>query len=266
MFLSLVSGSTGNCALISDGKTVLLSDCGLSLRRLEELLTYVGVSPLSISAILITHEHSDHIKGAGSVSKKYGLPVFATEETHIAMKNAGISDKNIKYVSPDKDFEIGTIGIKAFSIPHDAVNPVGYSFFYGKNKLTVATDIGHMSDYILENIKGSNAVILESNHDVEMLRNGRYPDFLKRRILGNLGHLSNTVAANTAVELIKSGTRHIMLGHISADNNTPKTALSETANMALKNGAVPGKDFSLSVADRYMPTKFLVSGKGASSK
>lgn len=259
MFLSLVSGSSGNCSVISDGKTVLLSDCGLSVSRLEELLNSVGISPRLVSAILVTHEHSDHIKGADIVSKKYGLPVFATAETHLAMKNLGISEENIKYISPDKDFEIGTIGVKAFSIPHDAANPVGYSFFCGKNKLTVATDMGHIDDYILENLKGSIAVILESNHDIEMLKNGRYPYFLKRRILGDFGHLSNADAAKTAVELLKSGTKYIMLGHISADNNTPKTALLETANLAQKNGAVAGVDFTLSAANRYVPTNFLMS-------
>lgn len=262
MFLSLVSGSTGNCSIISDGKTVILADCGLTAKRLEELLGFIGVSPLSVSAILITHEHSDHIKGAGIVSKKYGLPVFATEETHLSMKNSGIPEENIKYILPDNDFEVGSIGVRAFSIPHDAANPVGYSFFYGNNKLSVATDMGHMNDYIFENIKGSTAVILESNHDIDMLKGGRYPEFLKRRILGNFGHLSNADAAKTALKLLKSGTRHIMLGHVSADNNTPKIALSETANMALNSGIIPGKDFSLSVANRYMPTSFLASRKG----
>lgn len=261
MFLSLVSGSSGNCSVISDGKTVLLSDCGLGIRRLEELLASVGISPLSISAILVTHEHSDHIKGAGVVSKKYGLPVFATEETHMAMQNCGIPEENIKCILPDTDFEIGTIGVKAFSIPHDAANPVGYNFFCGNNKLTVATDMGHIDDYILENIKGSIAVILESNHDIEMLKNGRYPYFLKRRILGDFGHLSNADAAKTAVELLKNGTKYIMLGHISADNNTPKTALLETANLAQQNGMVAGTDFTLSVANRFIPTNFSTSYK-----
>lgn len=259
MFLSLVSGSSGNCSVISDGKTTLISDCGLGIRRLEELLNSVGISPLSLTAILITHEHSDHIKGAGVVSKKYGLPVFATEGTHLAMKNSGIPEKNIRCILPDTDFEIGSIGVRAFSIPHDAANPVGYSFFYGKNKLSVATDMGHMSDYILNNIKGSIAVILESNHDINMLKSGRYPEFLKRRILGDFGHLSNEAAAQMAVELLKSGTRHIMLGHISADNNSPMLAITETASLAEKNGAVPGKDFSLAVAKRYLPTNFLSS-------
>ena len=266
MFLSLVSGSTGNCSIVSDGKTTLLADCGLGIKRLEELLKQIGISPYSLNAILITHEHSDHIKGAGVVSKKYGLPVFATKKTHYGMRNCGISDENIKYISPDKTFEIGTIGISPFSIPHDAADPVGYSFFYGNNKLSLATDIGNMNDYLLENLKGSIAVILESNHDINMLKNGRYPEFLKQRILGNFGHLSNNVAAETVLSLINSGTRHIMLAHLSADNNTPKTALMETAELAKANGINPGKDFSLAVASRFSPTTFLASAMEAYAK
>ena len=257
MFLSLVSGSSGNCQVVSDGRTTLLIDCGLSASRLSELLQSVGVSPLDLSAILITHEHSDHIKGAGVVSRKYGLPVFATEGTHSAIANCGIPDENIRYISPDKPFSIGSVAVRAFSIPHDAIAPVGYSFFWGKTKLSVATDMGYMNSYILDNLKESTAVILESNHDIEMLKNGRYPEYLKRRILGNNGHLSNKDAANTVLKLLESGTRHIMLAHLSADNNTPRKAIMETAELAIENGITPGKDFSLAVANRFTPTKFL---------
>lgn len=256
MFLSLISGSSGNCSLVSDGNTTLLVDCGLSQKMLESHLAAIGISPDSLSAVLITHEHSDHIKGAGVVSKKYGLPVFATEETFLSMKNCGISENKMQYISPEKDFQIGTIAIKPFSIPHDAVNPVGYSFFYDNQKLSIATDIGKMNDSVLENIKGSIAVILESNHDLDMLKYGRYPIYLKQRILGNFGHLSNIDAAKTALELVKSGTKHIMLGHLSKENNTPQKALLETANFLNDNGFIPGKDFSLRIAKRSTPTDF----------
>jgi len=258
MFLSLVSGSSGNCSLVSDGKTTLLIDCGLSLKMLREHLLSVGISPDSLSAILITHEHQDHIKGAGIVSKKYGLPVFSTEQTLLAMKNCGISEEKMQYISPETDFEIGTIGIKPFSISHDAANPVGYSFFYGGQKLSVATDTGKMTDKILKNIKGSIAVILESNHDLDMLKYGKYPYMLKQRILGSKGHLSNEDAAKAALELVKTGTQHIMLGHLSSENNTPKKALMETANLLTNNGIIPGKDFSLRVASRFSPTDFTI--------
>jgi len=256
MFLSLISGSSGNCSLVSDGKSTLLIDCGLSVKALESHLQAIGISPYSLSAILITHEHSDHIKGAGIVSKKYGLPVFATEETFLAMKNSAVLQKDIHFIMPEKAFEIGSIAIKPFSIPHDAKNPVGYSFYYDNQKLSVATDIGKMSDKILESIKGSIAVILESNHDLEMLRFGKYPYPLKQRILGPNGHLSNDDAAKTALELVKCGTKHIMLGHLSKENNTPSKALLTTANYLAENGFFAGKDFSLRVASRFAPTDF----------
>ena len=262
MFLSLVSGSSGNCQVVSDGRTTLLIDCGLSASRLSDLLSSVGVSPNDLSAMLITHEHSDHIKGAGVVSRKYGLPVFATCGTLDAMANCGIPEENMRQISPDNTFEIGSIALRAFSIPHDAASPVGYSFFLRNTKLSVATDIGYMNSYILDNIKDSSAVILESNHDLDMLKNGRYPEYLKRRILGNFGHLSNRDAADTVLKLLESGTRHIMLAHLSADNNTPKAAIMETAELAIANGFTPGKDFSLSVANRFTPTNFLAPKRG----
>ncbi len=251
MFLSLVSGSSGNCTLVSDGKTNLLADCGLSCKKLEEALSKTKISPYELDAILITHEHSDHIKGAGVVSRKYGLPVFATAKTHECMNIGNIGDTNIRYVSPDIDFEIGTIGVRPFSIPHDAANPVGYNFFFGEKKLSLATDIGRMNDYIMENLKGSIAVLLESNHDTQMLKNGRYPAVLKKRILGDLGHLSNDAAAKTVLELVKNGTKHIMLGHLSEENNTPRAAYLTTVNMLAENGVLLNKDAAISVAARY---------------
>lgn len=251
MFLSLVSGSSGNSTLISDGTTVLLADCGLSCKKLEQSMAAAGVKPENLSGILITHEHNDHIKGVGTVSRKYNIPIYATTGTHAAMNIGNIDEKNIKYISPDIDFEIGTIGIKPFSIPHDAAEPVGYNFFFGQKKLSLATDIGHMNDYIFERLKNSIAVLLESNHDADMLRFGRYPAVLKKRISGEFGHLSNAEAAQTVLKLVKNGTRHIMLGHLSNENNTPTKAYTEAAACLERGGAVLGKDAALSVAARY---------------
>ncbi len=256
MFLSLVSGSSGNSTLISDGKTTLLADCGLSCKSLEAALAKIGISATDIDGLLITHEHSDHIKGAGVVSRKYNLPIFATAKTHECMNVGEIDSKNIKYISPDIDFEIKTIGVKPFSIPHDAANPVGYNFFFGEKKLSLATDIGKMNDYIFDHLKGSIAVLLESNHDIAMLKFGRYPQVLKKRILGDFGHLSNADAAQTVLELVKSGTKHIMLGHLSNENNTPRLAFSETANLLLKNGVDLKKDAAITLAARYEVSRF----------
>ncbi len=256
MFLSLVSGSSGNCALVSDGKTTLLADCGLSCKALEQALQRIGISPWDIDALVITHEHNDHIKGAGVVSRKYNLPIFATAKTHECMDIGKIDEHNIKYISQDIDFEVGTIGVKPFSIPHDAANPVGYNFFFGNKKLSLATDIGKMNDYIFGHLKGSIAVLLESNHDINMLRFGRYPQVLKKRILGELGHLSNEAAAQTVLELVKNGTRHIMLGHLSNENNTPRLAYTETINLLSKNGVDLKKDAAITIAARYEVSKF----------
>lgn len=248
MFLSLVSSSSGNCTLVSDGKTTLLADCGLSCKRLEQTLDSIGKSAREVDALLVTHEHSDHIKGIGAVSRKYDLPVFATAKTHEVMNIGNIGDGNVRYVSPDIDFEIGTIGVKPFSIPHDAAAPVGYNFFFGEKKLSVATDIGKMNDYVFNNLRGSIAVLLESNHDIDMLKRGGYPRHLKQRILSDFGHLSNSAAACTVLELVKAGTRHIMLGHLSAENNTPRAAFAETARLLLQNGVELQKDAALTVA------------------
>lgn len=255
-FLSLISGSSGNCTFISDGKTNILIDCGLSGKRLAELLAQIDISPDSIDALLITHEHSDHVKGAGVAARRYKLPVYATSRTHSAMNLGNVSESLKHTVSPDKDFEIGSIGIRPFSIPHDAVNPVGYTFMCGGKKYAIATDIGEMNDKIFSSIKGSEKVILESNHDINMLKAGSYPFPLKQRILSNIGHLSNESAAETALELVKSGTTGIMLGHLSLENNMPELALLETYNTLKNYGVNTDSDVSLKVAARNSITLF----------
>lgn len=256
MFVSLVSGSSGNCSLLSHKNTTILVDIGLSCKKLEQVLSQLNMNIGDIDAILVTHEHSDHTKGIGTVSRKHNIPVYATLKTHIAMTDLNLPDTSIHYITSGTDFEIGNIGIKPFSIPHDALAPVAYNFFFDEKKLTVATDIGEMSDEVFSNIKGSLAVLLESNHDIDMLKSGTYPAFLKQRILGRLGHLSNEAAAEAALNLAKTGTKHLMLGHLSDKNNTPRKAYIETAETLSKNGATLGADVSLTVASRYEVTKF----------
>ena len=256
MFLSLVSGSSGNCTLLSHKNTTILVDLGMSCKKLEQALAQVNMTMGDIDAILVTHEHSDHIKGIGTASKRYGTPVYATLKTHEAMTDLALSENAIRYITPGIDFEIGSIGIKPFSIPHDAQGPVAYNFFFDDKKLSLATDIGEMTEDVLSHIKGSLAVLLESNHDINMLKNGPYPAFLKQRILGKYGHLSNEAAAKTALELAKSGTKHLMLGHLSDKNNTPRAAFYETAQLLTDSGAVLQKDIALTVASRFEVTRF----------
>lgn len=255
-FISLISGSSGNAALLTDGRTNILIDCGMSGARLKESLRSVDMTPESINALLITHEHTDHTKGAGVISRRYNIPVYATRGTHAAMDAGKLAGENIITVSADSDFEIGTIGIRPFAISHDAAEPIGYCFFAGGVKYALATDIGRMNDSILNAIAGSKNVLLESNHDVEMLRCGSYPYPLKQRILSDTGHLSNESAAKTALYLVKNGTEHIMLGHLSLENNRPEIAMLETYNLLTQSGVNVGGDMTLKVADRYNSTLF----------
>lgn len=253
VFGSLISGSSGNATIISDGETTLLTDCGMSGKGLAAALDNIGIPVDSISGVLVTHEHSDHVKGIGVIARRYGFKVYASDGTLSSMTDCKINDDLLVPICADKDFQIGTIGIKPFSIPHDAAEPLGFSYFADDQKVSLATDIGEVNDYIYDNIKGSSTVLLESNHDVEMLRYGSYPYYLKQRILSNHGHLSNENAAKTAVRLAESGTEHLLLGHLSRENNLPDIAYMTTAN-ALKNNDITEADIDLKVADRYSPT------------
>ena len=255
-FISLISGSSGNAAFLSDGKTNLLIDCGMSGVRLKDALSAIDVLPDSIDALLVTHEHIDHVKGAGVISRRYNIPVYATEGTHTAMDVGKISDENTRLIYSGSEFEIGSIAVTPFTIPHDARQPVGFTFMVNGEKYALATDMGTMTNDILNNITGSKKILLESNHDVEMLRMGSYPFPLKQRILGNSGHLSNDIAAKTALYLVQRGTEHIMLGHLSQENNRPEIAMMETYNMLTASGVNVGSDMTLKVADRYKPTFF----------
>lgn len=255
-FISLISGSSGNATFLSDGKTNLLIDCGMSGAKLKDALHSIDELPENIDALLITHEHIDHTKGAGVISRRYNIPVYATKGTHSRMDAGKLADENIQIISDGTYFELGNIGITPFTIPHDASEPVGFTFSANGERYALATDIGRMNDSILNSITGCKYVLLESNHDVEMLRCGSYPFPLKQRILGDFGHLSNDVAAQTALTLTESGTEHIMLGHLSQENNRPEIALLESYNLLTRSGVNVGNDVTLQVADRYKPTLF----------
>lgn len=257
-FLSLISGSSGNAAFISDGKTNLLIDCGMSGRRLKEALASIDVSTEDLSAILVTHEHTDHTKGVGVVARRYGIPVYATAGTLQCMDTGKIDPALLNTVTADTELEIGSIGIRPFTIPHDAAEPVGYSFFIDQKKYTLATDIGHINEYLMTQLQGSHMILLESNHDIDMLKTGSYPYYLKQRILGSRGHLSNDAASQIIPDLVKSGTEHIMLGHLSRENNLPEIAKLTSQNVLDACGIHAGTDVTLTVADRYQVTRFAV--------
>lgn len=248
--LSLRSGSRGNASLVSGGNTKLLVDCGVSGKSVTSALADVDVYPEDISAIAVTHEHIDHIAGIGVMMRRYHIPVWANAATWTAMESqVGKIDKSLVNIfDNDSSFEIGEIGVRPFSIPHDAADPVGYSFMCGDEKVAVATDIGELKKDLFEAIRGSKTVLLESNHDVNMLEIGKYPPQLKRRIRGKLGHLSNDDAGRAAEFLVRLGTERIILGHLSEENNYPELARQTVICVLNDAGIKCGRDVLLGVA------------------
>lgn len=212
-FCSLYSGSSGNSLLIESEKTKLLVDCGTSAKKITTALDNLSIDITDIDAILVTHEHTDHIQSLGTISKKYNIPVFANFETWNAMpkQKEKIESKNINTFINDTEFQIGNLQIYPFSTPHDAANPCGFSIVKGDKKLSIATDLGHMNNAIFENLKGSSFVLLESNYEPEVLKMSNYPFALKKRIAGPHGHLSNNDAGQTISALIHKDLKEVML-------------------------------------------------------
>lgn len=251
-FAPLLSGSSGNSLYIGAGDTNLLVDAGVSLVRLLPQMQAAGLDPRDLDCILVTHEHSDHVAGVGVLSRKYNLPICATEGTWAGMerKIGKVAPENIRVIEPWRDFYMGRLNVMPFSIPHDANEPVGYSFRLGAIKCSIATDVGCIRPGWMDEVAGSDVLLLESNHDVDMLHAGRYPYDLKKRILGKRGHLSNDDCGRAAVELAKRGVRHIILGHLSHENNHPDLALLTVQSALVEAGIQPGADMGLSIARR----------------
>ncbi len=253
-FCSLFSGSSGNCLFAGDEKTKILIDAGVSGRRIEGALSQIGESCGALSAILVTHEHQDHIAGAGILARRYGIPVYATQKTWEAIDNEKLLGKlpneYRRVVNTGESINMESIKIKAYHIPHDAADPVAYTLSSGGHKISIATDIGHVTEEIRKSLTGSELVLVEANHDVEMLRAGKYPYNLKRRILSDTGHLSNEAAAELICELVKKGTGKFILGHLSAENNYPKLAYQTVLAELKMRGLSEIKDLYIAVADR----------------
>lgn len=254
---SIASGSSGNCIYVGNQDTKLLVDAGISCKRIENGLTEIDIDPRSINGILITHEHSDHIMGVGVLARRYKTPIFGTVETFSAMsrnKNLGKIDPTLFHIiEPDKSFFIQDVQVNPFRIPHDAANPVAYTLESEGHKIGIATDLGNYNDYIIENLKNSEILLLEANHDINMLQVGAYPYVLKRRILGELGHLSNDNCGRLINSLLWDKMKHIYLGHLSKENNYPELAY-ETVKYELDQLKSPYKDVKIEVANREMPS------------
>lgn len=251
-FCSLYSGSSGNSLFVESNKTKLLVDCGESAKKIITSLADIDVDIEKIDAILVTHEHIDHVKSLGTLSKKYNIPIYTNIETLNAMPDQAnkIKDDNIHIFDFSKDFEIGDFQIHPFSIPHDAANPCAFNIFFNNKKISIATDIGHITPEIIKNLEKSSFMLLESNYDPNILKCSPYPYHLKERISGPLGHLSNNVAGQTVSHLIDSGLNNVMLGHLSRENNFPELAYKTVMEEVIENN-YPEKAIKLSVATRF---------------
>lgn len=252
-FCSLNSGSNGNTSYVAAGNTRLLIDAGLPGRSIVGMLEQIKVLPETINGILVTHEHSDHVKGVGVLSRKFHIPIYANEATWQAMKRTvGEVPPHLRRVfETESDFMVGDIGVFPIPISHDTVEPVAFRLYAGNRSVAVATDMGRVSKQTLRYLSGTDLILLESNHDPEMLRhNERYPEQLKRRIMGTRGHLSNMSCAETLLHLQGTGVRQALLGHLSEDNNTPELAMQTVLEEMIRQGVKPGRDIRLEMAWR----------------
>lgn len=257
-FCSLYSGSSGNSLFVETENAKILIDAGVSSKKIENALNDININPYTLDGILVTHEHSDHVQGLGTFSKKFNLPVFVNQETLDAMpkQRDKIKEENIKKFKITDYFEIGDLKITPFSIPHDAANPCGFNISNGEKKLSIATDIGHMTNDILKVLEESSFVMLEANYDPEVLKCSSYPFLLKSRIAGPNGHLSNQLAGKTISHLLKSGLKNAMLGHLSKESNFPELAYQTVVDELILNN-YNENSLSLSVASRDLHSKVI---------
>lgn len=257
---SIASGSSGNCIYVGNDNTHLLVDTGISKKRIEDSLAELELKGEDLSGILITHEHSDHIQGLGVFSRKYEIPIYASRGTIAgirACKSIGqIQDGLLHEIPQDVSFDIGEFKIKPFSISHDANEPTGFRIENDNKAIAVATDLGTYDDYIIENLKDLDAVLLEANHDTHMVEVGPYPYYLKQRVLGNRGHLSNELSGRLLCNILHERLKYVLLGHLSKENNYAELAY-ETVKLEVTMSKTPfnGNDIPLVVADRDKMSK-----------
>ena len=252
---SIASGSSGNCIYVGSEATHLLVDVGISGKRTECGLNSLGVTGRDLDGILITHEHADHISGLGVLARKYEVPIYATQGTIEAIQcctSLGKIDSSLFHeVRADEKMVIKDLTVNPMKISHDAVSPVAYRIAYGNKKVGICTDLGVYNDYTVECLRGMDALLIEANHDVNMLQVGPYPYYLKQRILGERGHLSNENSGRLLSRILHDKLQAIILGHLSKENNLPELAY-EAVRMEITMGDNPynANDFCMQVASR----------------
>ena len=259
-FISLASGSSGNCYYLGTDKHGILIDAGIGIRTIKKELKEVNLSLSSVLAVFVTHDHADHIKAVGHLGEKYNIPVYSTKEIHEGInKSYCMTEKlstSVHYINKEEPMKIDEFKISAFEVPHDGTDNVGYCIEIGDKIFSFLTDLGHITETAAHYICKANYLILEANYDLEMLRMGPYPKYLKERISGPNGHMSNTDTADFLADNINENLKYIWLCHLSKDNNHPDLAY-KTVEWKLKSkGVVVGKDVQLIALKRSSPSDF----------
>ena len=265
-FTTLASSSLGNAALVSCGDTHILLDAGISAKRIAAGLAQLGVKPFQLSAILLTHEHSDHVSGLRVLSKKAGAPIYATRPTLWEWYKRNRCDEVKALFQPleaGSEVQLGSLRARSFPTPHDAAGSVGWSIAGDGGRVVLCTDLGYVTPEVRQAVEGCDLLVCEANHDEDWVRSGPYPYYLKRRILGDCGHLSNEAGAELAAFAVETGAKQVILAHLSQTNNTPVRAYKAAALRLMAMGCDPERDIALSTApaSRLGPTVSL--GKAA---
>ncbi|MBR5988733.1 MAG: MBL fold metallo-hydrolase [Prevotella sp.] len=258
-FISFGSGSSGNCYYLSTATDGLIIDIGVGIRTLKKQFREYGISLNSVRHIFVTHDHADHIKSVGSFSHDYHVPVYATRLVHQGIDHNYCVQRKVAedmkmVMETNKPVQVGEFLVRSFPVPHDASENVGYEIQVEGVTFVIITDMGSVTEDIKEAISRANYLVIEANHDIEMLKNGPYPEYLKKRILSGSGHLSNTDCGHALAENITEGLRHVWLCHLSEENNHPELARKTVETILRSYGIIPGKDINLEVLRRKTPT------------
>ena len=259
-FICFGSGSSGNCYYLFNERTGIIIDAGVSARALKKYFRDRNLSMKNIKCIFVTHDHTDHIKSVGILSNELDIPVYTTAKVHEGMRKnfvvrSKIPEKHIHFLSKNETFIFDEFSILPFEVPHDSLDNIGFRIEYNGIAFSLMTDVGHVTDEMKKCITESDYIVLEANHDKEMLLHGKYPQFLKERILSPTGHLSNKECAETIAENASEKLKHLWLCHLSEDNNHPELARKTVASILASYGIIADKDFRVEVLKRKTPSQ-----------
>lgn len=248
---TLASGSSGNALLVSCASTRVLIDAGISARRITTALKGLGVHPATLSAVLVTHEHGDHVSGLATLTKQLGLPVYTSRATGRQLcSRVPVLRGVLQELEPGNGVQLGEMWVESFPTPHDAAGSMGFAVTGDGVKMALATDLGHLTPEVWHGVRGADLLVAETNHDVDWVRSSPYPYYLKQRILGEFGHLSNESGADLVAQAVEAGTRTVLLAHLSSENNTPAHAKQAVCRRLRAIGVDPERDLTLAVAPR----------------